>query len=95
MRSWRKRWHAYLRSNRQNELVSRGLNWKQTSQLREAITSQARDLAPAGILFQSIRNLLHDQFYCNSILNISRSCNSSAHEIAKIALNWDPGQSVI
>jgi len=63
------------------------------SQLREAITSQDRDLAPCGVLFRSIRELLRDHFICNKIVNISRSCNSSAHEIAKLALSWDPGQS--
>ena len=66
-----------------------------SSQLREAITSECRDLALSGVLFRSITELLHDQFVCSKIVNIPRSGNSSAHEIAKVALSWDPGQSSI
>ena len=63
------------------------------SQLQDAILSQRRDLAPGGVLFRSIRELLQDRFVCNKVIAIPRSCNSSAHEIAKLALSWDLGQS--
>jgi ribonuclease HI len=63
------------------------------SQLQDAIMSQRRDPAPGGVLFRSIRELLQDRFVCNKVIAIPRSCNSSAHEIAKLALSWDPGQS--
>jgi len=56
------------------------------SQLREATTSHARDMAPNGVLFRSIRELLFDHFNCNKILLSPRSYNST-HEIAKIALS--------
>jgi hypothetical protein len=45
------------------------------------------------VLFQSFQELLHDHFICNKIVNIPRSCNLSAHEITKLALSWDLGQS--
>lgn len=66
-----------------------------SSQLREAITSMSRDLAPGGVLFKCIHELLHDHFRCTKVSNILRLCNSSAHEIAKLALSWDPGQSSV
>ena len=76
-----------------------GISWIELemdcSQLRDAITSQARDMAPNGVLFRSIRELLFDHFNCNKILLSPRSCNSSAHEIAKIALSWDPDQFLV
>jgi len=52
-------------------------------------------MAPNGVLFRSIRDLLFDHFNCNKILFSPRSCNLSAHEVAKIALSWDPSQSSI
>lgn len=53
------------------------------------------DLAQGGVLFRDIRELLADHFRCNKIQYIPRSCNSYAHEIAKLALSWDPGQSFL
>ena len=32
---------------------------------------------------------------CRLISNVSRSCNSVAHAIAKVGLSWDPGQAVV
>jgi hypothetical protein len=63
--------------------------------VREAITSYSRDLAARGVLFRSIRDFLHDHFICNKIINVPHVCNSSAHEIAKVALSWDLGQSLV
>ena len=57
------------------------------SQLRDAIISQSRDLAPCGVLFRSIWELLHDWFICNKVIVVLCLCNSSAHEIAKLALS--------
>ena len=39
--------------------------------------------------------LLADHFRCDCIRNIPRSCNSVAHEIARLDMSWDPGQSVV
>lgn len=66
-----------------------------SSQLRDAIMSDSRDLALGGVLFCSIRDLLHDHFFCNKTINFPRMCNLSAHEIAKLALSLDPGQSFV
>jgi hypothetical protein len=63
--------------------------------LREALITSSRDLAPEGALFIGIREFLADQFICNSIQNVPHSCNSIAHEIAKMGMSWDPGQSVV
>jgi ribonuclease HI len=64
-----------------------------SSQLREAIRSMSRDLAPGGVLFKCIRELLHNSFRCTKVSNVPRLCNSSAHKIAKLALSWDLGHS--
>ena len=63
--------------------------------LREALITNSRDLATEGALFRSIRDLLADQFRCDCVRNIPRSCNSVAHEIARLDMSWDPGQSVV
>jgi hypothetical protein len=61
--------------------------------LREALITNSRDLAPEGALSRSIRDLLADQFRCDIIPNAPRSCNSVAHEIVKVGMCWDLGQS--
>jgi hypothetical protein len=66
-----------------------------SSQLREALLSNERDLEPSGMLFMYIREFLRDRFRCHKICNIPRSCNSSVHEIAKLGLCWDTGQSML
>jgi hypothetical protein len=63
-----------------------------SSQLKDAITSSSSDLAIGGGLFANIRSLLLDSFSCTSICKISRSCNSSAHELASLGMSWDPSQ---
>jgi hypothetical protein len=52
-------------------------------------------MTASGVLFRSILELLADHFLCNKVLASPRYCNSSAHEIAKVALSWDPGQSLV
>ena len=47
-----------------------------------------------GSLFEDHHTLL-DHFICLKICNIPRSCNSSAHELAKRGMSWDPGQSYV
>ena len=94
MRCRQKLYPVYLRWNRRPG-ISRIELETDCSQLWEAITSQVRDLAAGGGLFHSIQELLADNFHCNKIVNIPRSCNSSPHEIAKVALSWDPGQSYV
>jgi hypothetical protein len=60
-----------------------------SSQVREAITSTTRDLAPNGVLFRCICDLLEDHFSCIKVINVPHTCSSSAHEIAKIGMSWD------
>jgi hypothetical protein len=65
------------------------------NQLQEALLSNERDLEPSGMLFMYTHEFLHDCFSCHKICNIPRSCNPSAHEIAKLVLCWDMGQLML
>ena len=60
-----------------------------SSLLREALATSSRDLAPQGVLFKGIWEILSDHFRCEFIRNIPRSCNSVAHEIARLGMSWD------
>jgi hypothetical protein len=62
---------------------------------REALVTSSRDFAPDGVLFTGIRELLNDHFRCEFIRNIPRSCNSVAHEIARLDMSWDLEQSIV
>lgn len=62
-----------------------------SSQLREAVTSISSDLGTGGVMFKCIDELLHEQFRCTKVSNVPPLCNSSAHDIASLALSWDPG----
>ena len=86
--SWRKQWRARA----EHFGISQVIIEIDSPQLREAITSSSRDLSIGGGIFVDIRNLLHDSFNCISVSNIPRSCNSSAHELAKLGMSWDPDQ---
>jgi hypothetical protein len=44
------------------------------------------------MLIGDTRDLLYDHFMCSSILSIQRTCNSVAHNLAKVGLSWDPGE---
>lgn len=72
-----------------------GVRWKRIPANCGRRSCHMPDLAPGVVLFRSIREFLDDRFHCNKILNIPRSCNSSAHKIAKVALSWDLGQSSV
>jgi hypothetical protein len=62
---------------------------------REALATNTRDLAPEGVLFKGIQELLADQFRCDCVPNIPCSCNLVAHEIARLGMSWDLGQSIV
>lgn len=66
-----------------------------SGQLREALQSTVRDLEPSGMLFMYLCGFLNDRFDRHIVSNVSRSCNSFAHDIAKLGLAWEPGQSMI
>jgi hypothetical protein len=55
----------------------------------DALTSEA---AACGMLIKDTCFLLREHFVCSAIFSIPRSCNSVAHELAKLALCWDPGE---
>jgi hypothetical protein len=59
------------------------------------ITSTTRDLAPNKDLLSCIRGLLEDHFSCIKVINVSRTCNLSVHETAKIGMRWDLDQSSV
>jgi hypothetical protein len=62
---------------------------------REALATNTRDLALEGVLFKGIWELLADQFRCDCVRNIPRSCNLVAHEIARLDMSRGPGQSMV
>lgn len=64
-----------------------------SSTLKEAITSDSLDRAPSGMIFRDIRRLLADHFVNPNVILIPRCINLSAHEIARLGLSWDLGQS--
>lgn len=66
-----------------------------SSQLCEALKSTTRDLEPSGMMFRYIREFLVDQFVCSSICNVPCVCNAAAHELARLGIMWDPGQSML
>lgn len=72
--------------------ISRIVLETDSSQLKEALASSSMDLAIGGGLFRDLRDSLLDDFSCDSICNVSRVCNSVAHDIAKRGLSWDLGQ---
>lgn len=47
------------------------------------------------MLFKYLRDFLQDCFRNFRVSNVPCLCNSSAHEIAKLGLFWDTGQSMI
>ena len=66
-----------------------------SSVLKQAISSSSMDLAACGMLIGDIRELLQDQFVCEGVELIPRSCNAAAHDLAKLGLSWDPGESCV
>jgi ribonuclease HI len=63
--------------------------------LKGALTSDDRDLVPEGAFIGGLREFILDNFASVQISNVSRSCNSLAHAIAKVGLSWDPGQAIV
>jgi len=49
------------------------------------------DLAACRMLIRDTRDLLNEDFVCSSVISIPRSCNGIAHNLAKLAMCWDPG----
>jgi hypothetical protein len=66
-----------------------------SSILKQALLMPSLDMAASGLLIRDIRDLLHEHFICNDIILIPRTCNSVAHELARLGMSWDPGESCI
>jgi hypothetical protein len=66
-----------------------------SSQLREDLQSNVLDIEPSGILFMFLCEFLDVHFDRHIVSNVPWSCNSSAHEITKLSLAWESGQSRI
>ena len=50
---------------------------------------------PGGPLFREARAELRASFPVAHINFRPRSCNMVAHELARLSLSWDPGQSMV
>ena len=45
------------------------------------------------MLIRDARSMLNEHFICSKILSVPRTCNGLAHNLAKLAMSWDPGDS--
>ena len=59
--------------------------------LQKAHVSPSMDLAACRMLIRDTRDLLNEHFVCSSVISIPRACNGIAHNLAKLAMCWDPG----
>ena len=55
--------------------------------LKQALLTPSLDLTASGMLIRDIRDLLHEHFICNDIILIPRTCNSVAHELARLGMS--------
>ena len=62
-----------------------------SSVLQHALQSSTMDLATCGMMIKDTRFMLREHFVCSGIISIPRSCNSVAHDLAKLAMSWDLG----
>jgi len=60
-------------------------NWEKKISSGDCTTKTAR-----GVIFREARHLLSLHFQVFSISNISRSCNTCAHELARLSVDRDP-----
>ena len=51
------------------------------------------DLATCSMLIRDARSMLNEHFICSKILSVPRTYNGLAHNLAKLAMSWDPGDS--
>ena len=59
-----------------------------SSILKQALLTPSLDLAASGMLIRDIRDLLHEHFVRNNdIILIPRTCNSVAHELARLGMS--------
>ncbi|WVZ50961.1 hypothetical protein U9M48_002159, partial [Paspalum notatum var. saurae] len=65
-----------------------------STSLVQGVKTSAFDQAPCGVLLKEIKELCRAHFTLVEVDYVSRSCNSCAHELAKIGLNRDPGLKI-
>jgi ribonuclease HI len=58
----------------------------------KALQLNERYLSPASVLYKEERVLISLCFDSIQVSHIPRSCNRSAHELARMSLGWDPDQ---
>jgi hypothetical protein len=51
------------------------------------------DFSVAGVLTREAKILISMNFVHVDVVHAPRSCNSCAHELARVGLSWDPDQS--
>jgi hypothetical protein len=51
------------------------------------------DLSPSSVLYKEAQELISLCFVSAQIVHCPRYCNRSAHELARLSLEWDPDQS--
>lgn len=66
-----------------------------SSVLKKALLSSSMDLAVSRMIIRDTRELLLGHFVCNDVLSVPRVCNSVAHELARMGMSWDPGESCV
>ena len=59
--------------------------------LQQALQSSSMDLATCAMLISDAGSMLNEHFVCSKILSVPRTCNGLAHNLAKLAMCWDPG----
>lgn len=63
--------------------------------LVSAIKSSSHDLATGATIFTEIKTVLQSQFPSFEVYFAPRSCNNVAHELARLGVSWDTGQSYV
>jgi hypothetical protein len=63
--------------------------------LVSAIKSSSHDLATGATIFTEIKTVLQFQFSSFDFYFAPRSYNNVAHELARLGVSWDPGQSYV
>ena len=66
-----------------------------SSVLKKALLSSSMDLAASGMLIRDTRELLHGHFICNDVMPVPQVCNSVAHELARMGMSCNAGESCV
>lgn len=75
-----------------NQGISRVQVEVDSTVLQQALQTSSMDLATCGMLLRDTCALLNEHFVCSKIISVPRACNVVAHNLAKLALSWDPDE---